>query len=69
MVTKATDSCLAKAKPDEPLFVLRGQDASAPLVILSWIELNFETTPDEKLREAFEQALTMKHYPARKCAD
>jgi len=66
---KNVDSCLRKAAEDEPIFVLRGQDESSPKVILHWIAKNFETCPDEKLREAFEHALIMKNYPKRKKAD
>jgi hypothetical protein len=66
---KNSDPCLGNAANDEPIFVLRGQDESSPKVILHWIAKNFETCPDEKLREAFEHALVMKNYPSRKKAD
>lgn len=66
---KKTDPCLAKAADDEPIFVLRGKDVSSPKVVLHWIAKNFDTCPDEKLREAFEHALVMKNYPGRKTAD
>jgi len=63
------DSCLNKAADDEMLFVLRAQDESAPRTILHWISKNFETCPDDKLREAFECALKMKNSQHRKKAD
>lgn len=66
---KYDDACLIKAAADEPIFVLRGQDQSAPKVILHWIANNFETCPDDKLREAFEHALKMKNWTYRKEAD
>lgn len=66
---KATDTCLKKAKDDEMLFVLRAQDRSAPKTVLHWIAENFETTSDDKLREAFETALVMKNYKNRKNPD
>lgn len=36
---KHNDACLAKVAEDEPIFVLRAQDLSAPLVIKMWVEL------------------------------
>jgi len=33
------DSCLNKAKDDEPIFVLRAQDAFAPHLVAAWINL------------------------------
>ena len=61
--------CLAKAKDDEMLFILRAQDKTAPWVIIDWIKCNFQSCPDNKLREAFECALTMKAYKDKKTAD
>lgn len=66
---KNLDSCLEKAGDDEPIFVLRAQDTSSPKVVLHWIAKNFETCPNEKLREAFEHALLMKAWANRKTAD
>ena len=63
------DKCWDHAHEDEPLFVLRGQDASAPRVVLHWISKNFDTAPDEKLAEAFEQALAMRDWRPKKTAD
>jgi hypothetical protein len=39
MATKLTDQCLAKVGDDEPIFVLRAQDAFAPIVVRVWIAL------------------------------
>lgn len=61
--------CLGKASDDEMLFVLRAQDITAPHTILEWIKLNFHNCPEDKLREAFECALTMKKHKGRKQPD
>lgn len=66
---KKNDTCLKKAADDEPIFVLRGQDKSSAKVVMHWIAKNFDTCPDEKLREAFEHALKMKNYSVKKNAD
>lgn len=69
MATKLDDKCLQKASDDEPLFILRGQDKSSPKHVLGWIIDNFENVNDDKLREAFELAIRMKHFRYRKVAD
>ncbi len=61
--------CLAKADPEEMLFVLRAQDKTAPHTVLEWIKMNFLTCPDDKLREAFECALKMKQWSKTKLPD
>ncbi len=68
-LAKDSKGCFAKAGNNEMLFVLRAQDKTAPKVILHWIAKNFEDTPDEKLREAFECALEMKKHHSRKNPD
>ncbi len=35
--------CYAKAGPDEPLFILRGTDAAAPLIVRLWAAIREET--------------------------
>lgn len=67
--SKSQSKCLQNAKDNEPVFVLRGQDDSSPAVVLDWIQRNFESCPDDKLRDAFECALAMKNYTERKVAD
>lgn len=68
---KDGDTCWDHAHPDEPLFVLRAQDPSAPRVVLHWISKNFDNAvcPDAKLRDAFEQALRMREWHPKKPAD
>jgi len=34
---KGNDACLAKVASDEPIFVLRAQDATAPDAVMSWL--------------------------------
>jgi hypothetical protein len=60
---------LAKIKADEPFFVLRAQDDSSPKMVIEWIKENFFNVGEEKLKEAFECALSMKKYPDTKLAD
>lgn len=33
-----SDSCLNRSHPDEPVFVLRGNDESAPAAVRSWVQ-------------------------------
>lgn len=68
-LAEGANGCLAKAKDDEMLFILRAQDISSPIVVLEWMKLNFETCPEDKLREAFNCALEMKRQNVRKRAD
>lgn len=63
------DSCLSKAKDNEMLFVLRGQDMTSPQVVLEWIKVNFNHLPEDKLKEAFNCALKMKETKGRKMPD
>jgi hypothetical protein len=59
--------CFEKAQAaGEMTFTLREQDRSAPLTILRWIELNFETCPKDKLLDAFHDALNMRDSPRPK---
>lgn len=69
MSVKHQDKCFHNAAYDEELFTLRAQDTSAPLVVLEWIKLNFETAPKDKLQEAFDCALRMREHDGRKVAD
>lgn len=67
--TKENNSCLEKAKPNEPIFVLRGQDRSSPKLILQWMAENFENLSNQRLQEAFDTAMSMKRWPNRKHPD
>lgn len=68
MATKHTDTCLQKAGDDEPIFVLRAQDITAPETIMYWLHLN-PRLPDKKRKEAMELAQAMRDWPRRKVAD
>lgn len=63
-------SCYAKAKlRSQMTFTLVEQDATAVATIMCWINLNIETAPEAKLREAFDEVLEMRKFPNRKRAD
>lgn len=68
---KLVDETLQKASVDEPIFVLRAQDYTSPKLLILWIAENINSgkTPDDKLRDAFEHALTMRKWPSRKSPD
>lgn len=61
MSTKHDDTCLQKAGDDEPIFVLRAQDALAPLVVEFWAREaeKFRCSPD-KVAEAMDLAGRMR---------
>lgn len=61
-------STLNKSGHDEMLFILRAQDDSAPKTIINWISENLHAS-DEKLIEAFECALEMRHHKNTKASD
>ena len=51
------DSCLAKLKPGEPIFVLRAQDMVAPEIVRAWaIAANSKGTPLRKTDAAMDLA-------------
>lgn len=58
-----------KAATEEPNFVLRGRDPSAPRVAMFWIMENIETATEEKLMKAFKQILDMRRYDYKKDPD
>lgn len=69
MGTKAEETapdatgCLAKAKDDEPLFILRAQDALAPLLVRQWVERAvIAGVPEEKVHEALQLADRMEDW-------
>lgn len=59
-------SCLSKAAHDEPLFILRATDKSAPVAIRAWIEERIasgqNTRSDEKMISAAALAEEMEAY-------
>ena len=64
------DSCLAKSSDDEPIFVLRAQDALAPYAIKLWAErARWNGLSKEKYDEALAIAHRMTEWPSRKHPD
>jgi hypothetical protein len=63
------DSCLLKVKPEEPIFVLRAQDSSAPALVREWARRNRPTISDDKYNEALQCAVAMEHWPWRRNPD
>lgn len=67
------DSCLEKLEEGEPFFVLRGKDITAAATVLYWIDQNPQLLDSKegyaKVREAFDCAEAMQHFPNRKKAD
>lgn len=64
-----TYDCYANAEPDEPLFILRGSDKTAALVVTFWRALKLtmreqgtSQISDEKLLEATECSLAMEKW-------
>lgn len=67
---KDDDKCLAKVQPGEPIFVLRGQDLLAPLLVREWASLaELRGCAPEKVAEARECAAAMERWPTRKYPD
>ena len=63
IVKDLNPGCLAKAKLDEPLFILRGQDALAPRVIENWAHLAAAGgCPQAKVDEALDLAGHMRDW-------
>jgi hypothetical protein len=66
---KEHNETLKKVHPDEPIFVLRAQDNTAPGIVLHWISRNMNSIPEAKLKEAMNTALAMQRYSNRKDPD
>lgn len=64
------EGCLAKAKDDEPVFILRGQDCLASELVEIWaIRAQTLGVPWNKVREAKELAAEMERWVPRKNPD
>jgi hypothetical protein len=64
------EGCLGKAKPDEPVFILRAQDKLAPLLVEEWaLRAQGFGCPQEKVDEARALAQAMREWPNRKNPD
>ena len=70
------DACLDKVGDDEPIFVLRAQDNTAPMVVDFWADnivtlyqvkgMPIPSDLQEKLDEARSHAEVMRQWPRRK---
>ncbi len=60
--TKHTSTCLIKSLDDEPVFVLRAKDPTAPEIITTWCAKNYGIQPEEKLTGAMAIAQEMQEY-------
>ncbi len=71
MATKHTDSCLAKAADNEPIFTLRAQDRFAPALVRAWAHqaAMFLGNDSPKVKEAIACADAMERWPTRKYPD
>lgn len=63
--------CLGKAADNEPVFVLRAQDRSAPTLIRLWASLATERggCSELKIADAYKLADQMEAWPVRKYPD
>lgn len=66
--TKHSSSCLQKAGDDEPIFVVRAQDSSAPAVVQAWLIANPHIS-EQKRKSAINTMQAMRQWPKRKKAD
>ena len=63
-------SCFNKAAPDEPLFILRAQDRTAPGLVIQWANRARKLGASEaKVGEALLIAKAMEAWPNRKDPD
>jgi hypothetical protein len=63
-------SCLNKARPDEPVFVLRAQDKFAPDLVDQWADrAELNGTAPSKVDEARKLADQMRLWPVRRFPD
>jgi len=62
--------CYAKLDPDEPYFVLRGQDAEAAELVELWaLRAKAAGCGGDKVNEAMDVADEMRRWPKRKVPD
>lgn len=70
MGLKGTDSTLAKAGENEPIFALRAQDKLAPIAIRTWIGVaRWFGVPQSKLDEAERCAVAMEEWNGARIPD
>lgn len=61
------EGCLGKAAADEPVFVLRAQDLSAPFIVRQWVLMQraLQSRADAKIAEAERVARAMEAWAAK----
>ncbi len=57
-------SCLNKTRNDEPLFILRANDPTAPQTVRLWAAMNADRRSPDKLAEAMHVAEDMEKWNA-----
>ncbi len=62
-------SCLNKAADDEPVFVFRAQDQTAPWVIEQWLDVNWDNLSEGKREHARACIAAMRAWPTTKLPD
>lgn len=58
-------SCLSKASPDEPIFVLRANDPLAPQTIRAWAAMAHDEHEVPKIQDAQDLAEAMENWHAQ----
>jgi hypothetical protein len=61
MATKHTSTCISKAADDEPIFALRAQDMSAPILVEFWVKMNPQL-PEQKKQDALQVVHEMREW-------
>lgn len=60
------NSCLNKAKDDEPVFILLGRDMDAPMTIEKWCDFRVQSGKnkfeDEQIQDALNVSAQMRLY-------
>lgn len=62
-------SCLNKAEPDEPIFVLKATDPQAPMVVRHWVTMSSGKQDKKKLDGALELAKKMEAWRKQNCVE
>lgn len=66
MGLRGSDKCLAKVADDEPIFVLRAKDLTAPSTVRGWAHhARAVGCAEPKVQEAFNLAASMESWAQR----
>ena len=67
---KKFDQTMERINEDEPIFILRGQDCLAPMVVEEWCELAAKLKVDpKKILDAYQCADAMRKWSNRRLPD